>query len=307
MEEETGQILWSDVWNGAEKEIFDMQSSLLEKVEATVTPGWTGVIPQERMARLDGMTRDVGAYDLFLRAIEQKHQFTPAALAQSQRYLEQSLALDGDFARAWTALAIVHLLQMEHASSRSDFEAHLARRITATRRAMELAPNDPETLIQSTFLLGREKDHVAAEAALRRAVELGWNNPDILAQAAWGGSRRVPVGADAVRWAKRALDLNPSPPPWYFAGLATAAFHAGDYELAAEAYAKAPPVTEVLYRRAATEAHLGRLDAARLHLSQSLAGLPDGMTIRELEAADGSNYPPYVEMLGSLLEKIGDA
>lgn len=300
-----GQILWSEVWAGSSDKLFDMQASLLEKVEASVASAWTGVIAQDRLARIEGSPRNLGAYDLYLRAIEQKHRFTPEALAKAQRYLEQALEFDPDYARVWTALAIVHLLQMEHASNRDDFVSHLKSRIEATEKAVALSPGDPETLIQATFLYGRAKKHVAAEAALRQAVESGWNNPDILAQAAWGGSRRVPVGQDAIDWARRALELNKSPPAWYYAGLGTAAFYAEDYELAVNAYTRSPQTTEVLYRRAAAEWQLNNISEARANLVKAIAGIPVGMTIQELEFADGNTYPEYVQRLSKMLAGIG--
>lgn len=299
-----GRILWSEVWNGTADDLFDIQSSVLEKVEATITPGWTGVIARDRLEKAAGSPSDLGAFDLYLRAIEQKHLFSQDALARSERYLEQALELDPEYARAWTALAVVHLLQMEGAQTIEDFEDHLERRIAATERALQLSPNDPETLIQATFLYGRAGDHAAAETALRRAADLGRNNPDILAQAAWGGARRAPVGADAIAWARRAFELNPVPPPWYYAALATAAFYAGDYELAKEAYSRAPGMTELLYRHAATSASLGELEKAADLLALAEAQLPDGLTIADLEAADGNTFPPYVSQLTNLLDRI---
>ncbi|MEP3329313.1 winged helix-turn-helix domain-containing protein [Sedimentitalea sp.] len=299
-----GDILWSEVWSGPVESVFDIQSNLLEKVEATIVPGWTGVIALDRMEKATAPPNNLGAFDLYLRAIEQKHLFTKEALVRSQRYLEQALELDPDYARAWTALAIVHLLQMEGAKTVEAFESHLQRRVTATERALQLSPNDPETLIQATFLYGRLHDHAAAEAALRSAAELGWNNPDILAQAAWGGARRVPVGADAIIWARRAFELNPKPPPWYYAALATAAFYAESFEMAEDAYSKAPPMTEILYRRAARSVALGDLEKATNLLAQAKGQLPDGLTITALEAADGNTFPPYVSLLTELLNRV---
>lgn len=299
-----GRIVWSEVWEGPVDEVFAMQADLLEKVEATIAPAWTGVVARDTLGKLGASPGTLGAFDLYLRAIEQKHLFTPEGLARSQALLEQALALDPDYARAWTALAVVHLLQMEGARTMESFEDHVSRRIDAVENAYRLGPNDPETLVQVTFLMGRAGEHVAAEAALRKAVKLAHNNPDILAQAAWGGARRVSVGEDAVQWALRAYELNPAPPAWYNAALATAAFYAEDYEMAAGAYAKAPPVTEVLYRHAATMAALGDVASAAPLLERANAHLPEGLTIAELEAADGATYPPYVSRLTALLDKI---
>ena len=304
LDTDSGRVLWSYARTGHEDDLFRMQGELLQKVEASATPAWSGVVSRDRTARIQGTTDRMDAYDHYLVGIDQKHRFTPEALAAAQRNFERALSIDPEFGRAWVALAIVHLLQMEQARSRDAFEAHLAARLHATEAAMRLIPDDAESLIQSTFIYGRAHDYKAAVRALQRAAEMGRNNPDILAQAAWGGSRRVDLGSDAVSWAKRAIELNPNPPPWYFAGLATAAFYAGNFELAATAYSQAPPTTEVLYRWAASEARLGRLDSARVHLSAAMARLPEGLTIMDLEAADGSTYPPFVELLSASLDLV---
>jgi DNA-binding winged helix-turn-helix (wHTH) protein/TolB-like protein len=303
----TGQVLWSEVWAADEAELFDMQSQVLEKIEATVAPAWTGVIARRRMAEIGPETTSLGSYDHYLEAIDQKHRFTPDALDAAERHLMEALAQDPDFARAWSALSAVHLLQMGHANSRAAFDAHLERRIVATREALHHSPNDPEALLRSTFLDGRDRDHTEAEAALRRAAKLAGNDPDLLAELAWHGSPRAPLGGDAVRWAERALALNPTPPAWYYAGLGTAAFYAEDFETASDAFAAAPQTTEVIYRRAATAAQLGDLASASEHLELARGRLPAGMTIAEVEAADGRTYPPYVERLDSLLAQIPDS
>lgn len=89
--QEGGEILWSEVWTGRPEEIFDIQSSVLEKTEATIASGWTGAIARDRMQDASA-PRHVGAFDLYLRAIEQKHLFTPEALAQAQRTSNRQLS-----------------------------------------------------------------------------------------------------------------------------------------------------------------------------------------------------------------------
>lgn len=124
---QAGRILWSEVWSGSEDNVFALQSSLLERVEATIASSWTGVIAKDRIQKTATSPRNLGAFDLYLRAIEQKHLFTSEALVRAQQYLEQALELEPDYGRAWTALAVVHLLQMEGGRSVEDWPPKAAR------------------------------------------------------------------------------------------------------------------------------------------------------------------------------------
>lgn len=301
----TGRILWSDIWLGSTKDAFDLQTKVLEKTDASIAASWTGAIPLDRMKTVREGTQNLSAFDHYLRAIEHKHEFTQQSLQLAQQELNHALALDPNYGRAWIASAVVQLLQMEHAETRAEFIHHVAARTEATRQAIRLLPDDPETLIQYTFLLGQQKKHHVAEYVLRKAVAGTMNNPDILAQAAWGGSRRVPVSKDAVSWAERAIRLHSSPPKWYYAGLGTAAFYAEEYAKADKAYAAAPPTTEVLYRWAATAQTLGDKKRAQVLLKRAMDKLPRGVTIAELEEKDGNTYPPYVKRLNTILSSIG--
>ena len=104
------QVSWSQLWQGPAIDLFEIQSQLLDAVEAAITPGWSGVIAKDRMRALAGTTAHLPAFDLYLRAIDHKHHFTPGALTAAEVDLRAAIRLDPDYGRAWVALAIVHLL-----------------------------------------------------------------------------------------------------------------------------------------------------------------------------------------------------
>ena len=118
-------------------------------------------------------------------------------------------------------------------------------------------------------------DLEAADRAIRRAVERAPNDADILAVAAWMGPGLGGIYADANAWADRALALNPAAPGWYLLAKGTAAFGAGDYEAAVEAFRAAPPgFAERPFFLAAAHAMLGDAEAARAAADELRAMLP---------------------------------
>ncbi len=46
------------------------------------------------------------------------------------------------------------------------------------------------------------------------------------------------------------------------------------------------------------------MSEARVNLVKAIAGIPVGMTIRELELADSNTYPEYVQRLSKMLADI---
>ena len=160
-------------------------------------------------------------------------------------------------------MSLVHARLYEPAQSAEAREQSIAARKHATLQAHAADPDDPNTLLQMSWLLSMNGDADGCEKATRRAAAFAPNNADLLAEAAFAGSWRSPLGDDSVKWAQLALRLNPNPPPWYYMSLGLAAFYAGRYELALEGFAKAPPLVMRFLHEAAARAHLGDLSAAQ--------------------------------------------
>jgi TolB-like protein/DNA-binding winged helix-turn-helix (wHTH) protein len=269
LEAGSGGSVWSQRWDKPAGQLFDIQDSIVGAIDNSLGSAWTGVIATtDRANARRRPTSNLAAYELFLLGVEHKHRFNPLDLAKARDYLERAVQLDPGFAKAWATLAIVHILLRNFASDSSVRRAEMEARLHAATQAHRSDPDDPDTLMQYAWVLGRNGDADGAQKAVRRAVALAPNNADVLIVAAWSGSTNCPLGTDSLDWARHALRLNPNPPNWYYMGLGISALYSGQYEVAVEAFSKAPDMpgagtTRLLLKRfAAIKAVRGERSSA---------------------------------------------
>lgn len=97
IEGETGAHLWADRFDGTLADIFDLQDQITASVVAAIEPS-------VRKAETDRVRHkrpsDLGAYDLYLRALEQACAFTPAGRNAAVAFLDAALRLQPDYAEA---------------------------------------------------------------------------------------------------------------------------------------------------------------------------------------------------------------
>jgi tetratricopeptide (TPR) repeat protein len=200
---------------------------------------------------------------------------TPRDFDLAEDYLLRAVAIDPDFAKAWVGLSIVMGFKASSTADEREVAALTDRLRDYTARAVEADPDDPSVLLQAGWAATIDGDLDAADRAIRGAVERAPNDADVLAVAAWSAPGAGRTYADANAWADRALALNPAAPGWYLMAKGTAAFGAGDYEAAVEAFQAAPPgFAERPFFLAAAHAMLGDTQAARAAADELRAMLP---------------------------------
>jgi tetratricopeptide (TPR) repeat protein len=127
-----------------------------------------------RMAGTAGDAVDIRAYDLYLAGRHHWHQRTPESLERARDLFQQAIAVDENFALAYTGLADTYLLMdgygdltREEATSRAE---------TPVARALALDDGLSEAYASLGLLRLNQGDLSAAELALRAAVDLNRNN-----------------------------------------------------------------------------------------------------------------------------------
>ena len=251
------EVIWSGHWQKPVSSIFSIQDDIIGRTGASMGSAWSGVMARHALAQARRRpTESLTAYELYLLGNEHKHKFNEDDYKLAVNYLEQAVAIDKEFGKAWASLAIVHALRTDPTNTEAGRNAILQDRLRATRYAIDADPADPDVLIQLSWLEHFQGNPDASESALRAAVDAAPNNADLLAQAAWAGPERADVANDAVQWAQRAIELNPGHPTWYLTGLLTAAFHAGKYQLVLDVASRAPETLGRLTYEAAAAVHL---------------------------------------------------
>ena len=103
---------------------------------------------------------------------------------------------------------------------------------------------------------------------------------------------------------KRAIQLNPNCPDWYWWQLGFSYFHLGRYEDALEALERMTAPDQSRRLLAAVYAHLGQLDEAR-HKAEEFMKLVPNFSIREWAKTEPYTDPSELERYVDGLRKAG--
>lgn len=102
---ESDQHMWSQQYRREAKDIFELQSdvakSIADQVQAIITP--------EEEERIDKIpTKNLVAYDYFLKGMEHLRKSTPDELKKAIPYFQKAIAEDEEFAMAYANLSITY-------------------------------------------------------------------------------------------------------------------------------------------------------------------------------------------------------
>ena len=209
--------LWAETYDRDLADVFVLESELAEKIVAQLK---TKLSPEEKAAIAERPTKDLAAYDLYVRAktlIETSLFSTPQneSLFEAVRLLNQALQLDPAFALAHYQLAYAHdllyFLGADHTPARlamadaaiqsllrlrpNSGEAHLAvakhlywgyldydRAREKLNLAQKSLPNDPLPFLLAGYIDRRQSRWDESTKNFERAIELDPQNPIILQQ-----------------------------------------------------------------------------------------------------------------------------
>jgi adenylate cyclase len=102
----TGQHLWAERYDWELKDIFTLEDELTQRIVGALQVKLT-VREQGRVGRVP--TENLEAYDYYLRGKEYGERATQEATAQARQFFEKAIALDPQFALAYTALSLTYL------------------------------------------------------------------------------------------------------------------------------------------------------------------------------------------------------
>jgi len=161
-----GYELWSDSYDRDLADVFQVQEEIARAIGAALSVRLAG--GSDSSLRRPP-TRDLEAYDLYLKGRFAWHQRTEASLLEAVRYFDQAVARDSTFSRAWAGLADATVL-LPIFSAVAPAQAW-PRAKTAAERALALDRSSTEayaSLAYGTMLY--EWDWPAAERWFRLAI-----------------------------------------------------------------------------------------------------------------------------------------
>jgi len=198
---EDGYRLWSHRFDRDMEDIFGIQDEIAQSIasalEVTLTAGETG--------EYRGSTKDVEAYDLYLKGRQFVHQQRRKAFEIAKQLFSQAIEIDPGYARAWAGIAdcssYLSLYWGAGEEAVADAEA-------ASLKALQLDPSLAEVRAARGLALSLTKEYELAESELRHAVEL---NPSLFEAHYVFGRICLSQGKlrDAASHFKRACEISP--------------------------------------------------------------------------------------------------
>jgi serine/threonine-protein kinase len=170
----SGAVTWRNSFDINVTDALAMQGRIASDVAVAL-----GAVLSPRVAQdLAGAPTDnADAYQLYLKALAAP-VVTLSDLRAGVGYLEQAVALDENFARAWTQLGF-QLLYVYVGGDRS--ASVVDRAHAALAQAERLAPDSARTYVVASYTYRvMDNDTTRARAAMRRAWQIDSNNVEVL-------------------------------------------------------------------------------------------------------------------------------
>ena len=199
-----GYQLWSDSYDRDLADVFAVQEEIARAIVSALRVR-LGAKPDSVLAVQP--TRNLEAYDLYLKGRFAWNQRTGGALKEAVRYLEQAVALDSSFATAWSALADAYILVVSYAGLSPKEYWPKAKAAAATALRLDSTSAEAHTsLAYGTMLY--EWRWAEAEASFRRAIAA---NPNYATAHHWYGDFLAGRGRldESLREMRRAHELDP--------------------------------------------------------------------------------------------------
>jgi adenylate cyclase len=257
----TGAHLWADKFDGQLTDIFVLQDEITEKVVAAIGP-------RLQLAEIELAARrrpdNFSAYDLYLRALPLYYSTTKDGLATAIRLLSRALEIDPRFGAAALLAAWCHFQTIVQGWA-SDLKSESDETFRLARLALDIDPNDPDTLCTFGRMIGYfTSDFETAIDMVNRAVALNPNLASSWSRRGWTYLSAGVHAEEAMLSFERFVRVSPLDPLLYvnFAGMAIALIELGRFgeavAIANRALRQNQTYALTYLSLAAALAHLGR-------------------------------------------------
>jgi TolB-like protein/DNA-binding winged helix-turn-helix (wHTH) protein/Tfp pilus assembly protein PilF len=296
------QALWGERYVGKLNDVFAIQDRITTAVVAALE---IELAPDEQKRLVSRSTASIAAYDAYLRGLEAHGRRSEPQNQIARRHFEEAVALDPQFARAYTGIALTY--------SREAIDGWTSDPADSLKQAADYADRAASmdsSLPQVHFVTGQirlfQRRHAEAVAAAERAIAVNPNYADAFALLAWT-LNYAGRPEEAILALNMAMRLNPRPPASYLEILGEIYFAQGRYKDAAGTFQNVLEINPAYLRARLWNAtalfHAGSRDLAEWEIIEALAASPN-LTLARLEFAFPFKDPRIQE---SVLSALHDA
>ncbi|MET0095004.1 MAG: tetratricopeptide repeat protein, partial [Sedimenticola sp.] len=224
---ETGRQVWSERYQQPFDNLFQIQERISRQIAATLS---LKVSEAEKLRLANRYTRNVQAYDHFLRAqslllVRQKEENQKA-----RQLYREAIGLDPSFARAYAGLALSAAADFRNQWV-ADGPAALESARSMAGNALQIDPEIPEVYWVLAYVNTQQRKHEKAIELLETAISLDRSFAD--AYALMGGvSTYMGHTAETPALIRTAMRLNPEAGYLYYLLLGRAYYFLNDWEQA---------------------------------------------------------------------------
>lgn len=258
----SGRQLWAHRYERPRRDLIALQEEIVDQLVQVLA---VKLSETERRRLASRHTRNLEAYDLFLRAHAAHLTHQPDDNRQARELYRQAAALDPGFARAHAGLAMTYANDYRYQWSRAGADA-LRQAMELANTAREINPELREVYWVLAYVHMQRQQPAQAIRHLERAITLDPSYADAygLMGAVYGYAGEPEKALAPLRYGMR---LNPDAGYLYYMSLGEAYFFLGETEQALlnlnEALARNPANLETRVFLAATHAARGDAEAAR--------------------------------------------
>jgi TolB-like protein/class 3 adenylate cyclase len=302
----TGAHLWADRFDGALKDIFDLQDDITLRVVGAIAPK----LEQAEIVRaMRKPTESLDGYDYYLKAMSNFHKAGREDISEALRLFHKAIEFDDNFSSAYGMAAWCYARRkMNGWADEGSSEGLEAERLAG--RAVKCGNDDAVALASSGIAIGYMfADFDRAVSLMDRAQAL---NPNLAMAWHLGGWIRCFNGQQdlAVEHLERAVRLSPVDPqrPGMLAAIAAAHFSAGRFD-AASSLAKTAMLEQsnnfiAALVAAAANAMAGNLDVATLAMER-VCELDPNFRLHKVKYRLPSRQPEAIALWEDALRRAG--
>jgi TolB-like protein len=290
--------LWANHYDRDLQDLFAVQDEVTRTIAATLGVTMQEVAQQRAMRK---SAAEFDAYDCLLRARRYTVTLSQQLHAEARDLLERAIALDPSSADAHALLANVYLA--EHRFEVNPQQESLQRALAMAQRSVALDPQNAYARCWLAIVYFFQGKNANFESEAERALKLNPNDPEILADI---GHYLSFMGAFArgIELSRRAQQLNPLHPGWYWFSFARFHYDQQDY---AETVADVERISlpHFYWTHLLQAASLGQMGdpAAPVALARIFDCKPDFSAARELRKWNAA--PDDMEHLMAGLRRAG--